>query len=178
VGVTLDVRCRLAAAAGQEVSLKLFPVSSVPLRDSGQIELAMAIAGAADRSWRARFEVPTGPGPLHAADVVLDRPDEVVHVEIERRIVDFQAQWRSIELKRASHASRESRPVRVVVAVPDTASMRTRIQENADLVARVLPLRSRALWRAIRTGSSIGGDGLLLVRRGGVLTRPGIHHAS
>lgn len=31
-GLSLEVRCRLAAAAGHELSLKLFPVSSVPAR--------------------------------------------------------------------------------------------------------------------------------------------------
>jgi transcriptional regulator with XRE-family HTH domain len=166
IGLSLQLRCRLAAAAGHELSLKLFPVSSIPLRDSGQLRLALAIAAAADQSWRCRFEVPTGPGPLQAADVVLDRADEVVLIEIERGLVDFQAQWRAAELKRASLAERESRPVRLVIAVPETRAMRDFLIQHSELTDRVLPIASRAIWRGLRQGLPIGGDGLLRVRAG------------
>lgn len=163
-GLSLEIPCRLASAAGHELSLKLFPVSSVPLRDSGQLGIAMAISAAADSSWRCRFEVPIGPGPGQAADVVLDRADEVLMIEIERGIADFQAQWRAAQLKRTSLASRESRPARLVLAVPDTHTMRDRLNENSELTRRVLPMGSRAIWRALRQGLTLGGDGLLLVR--------------
>jgi hypothetical protein len=146
------------------MSLKLFPVSSVPLRDSGQVGIAMAISGAADLSWRCRLESPTGRGPHQAADMLLDRADEVVVIEIERGIVDFQAQWRAAELKRSSLASHDNRPVRLVFAVPDTESMRRRLNENAELTRRVLPIGSRAIWRALRRGMRVDGDGLLRVR--------------
>jgi hypothetical protein len=96
--------------------------------------------------------------------MVLDRADEVVVIEIERGIVDFQAQWRTAELKRSSLASRENRPVRLVFAVPDTEAMRRRLNENAELTRRVLPIGSRAIWRALRRGMRVDGDGLLRVR--------------
>jgi transcriptional regulator with XRE-family HTH domain len=164
IGQSLEVRCRLAAGAGHEMSLKLFPVSSIPLRDSGQVGIAIAISTAADSSWRCRFESPTGPGAFQAADMVLDRADEVVVIEIERAVVDFQAQWRAAELKRSSLASSESRPVRLVIAVPDTEAMRRRLSENRELIRRVVPIGSRAIWRALRQGIRVGGDGLLRVR--------------
>lgn len=132
----------------------------------------MAISAAADSSWRCRFELPTGPGPLQAADMVLDRADEVVVIEIERGMVDFQAQWRAAELKRSSLASRESRPVRLVLAVPDTMAMRGRLNENSELASRVLPIASRAIWRALRQGLRLGGDGLLRVRAASAATQP------
>jgi transcriptional regulator with XRE-family HTH domain len=163
-GLSLEFRCRLASAAGHELSLKLFPVSSVPLRDSGQLGIAMAISAAADSSWRCRFEVPTGPGPMQAADVVLDRADEVLLIEIERGLVDFQAQLRAAELKRSSLSGREARPVRLALAVPDTRVMRDRLSENSELTRRILPIGSRAVWRGLRQGLPIGGDGLLRVR--------------
>jgi transcriptional regulator with XRE-family HTH domain len=164
IGLSLQVRCRLAAAAGHELSLKLFPVSSVPLRDSGQLRMALAIYAAADRSWRCRFEVPTGPGPLQAADVVLDRADEVVMIEIERGMVDFQAQWRAAELKRSSLAGSESRPVRLVMAVPATRATHDFLGRYSALARQVLPMGSRAIWRGLRQGQRVGGDGLLRVR--------------
>jgi transcriptional regulator with XRE-family HTH domain len=163
IGLSLELRCRLVAAAGHELSLKLYPVRSVRLRDSGQLGIAQVIAAVADVTWRCRLEVLTGPGPFRAADLVLDRPDEVVMIEIERGLVDFQAQLRAAEVKRASLATRESRPVRLVIAVPETRSMRERLNQNAELIGRVLSISSAAIWRALRQGSPIGGDGLLRV---------------
>ena len=70
------------------------------LRDSGQLALAQTIAAAAHPSWRARLEVPVAPGDPRAADLVLTGPTEIIHIEIERALVDFQAQLRSAQLKR------------------------------------------------------------------------------
>ncbi|HEX5579213.1 MAG TPA: helix-turn-helix domain-containing protein [Candidatus Limnocylindria bacterium] len=163
-GLSLAMRCRLAAATGHELALRLHPVSSIPLRDSGQLKVAQAIADDAADSWRSRFEVPTGPGPMQAADMLLEGVEEVVHVEIERALVDFQAQLRAAEIKRASLAARESRPVRLVIAMPATPAARRLIAQHAGVIKRALPVSSRSIWLAIRGGRPVGGDGLLLVR--------------
>jgi hypothetical protein len=42
--------------------------------------------------------------------------------------------------------------------------MRDRLNENSELTRRVLPIGSRAIWRGLRQGSQIGGDGLLRLR--------------
>lgn len=157
-GLSLAVRCRMAAATGHELALKLYPTSSIPLRDSGQLRIAQRIAEAASR-WRIRFEAPTGPGPMRAADMLLESADEVVHVEIERALVDFQAQLRAAEIKRASLASTDRRPVRLVIAVPATAAARRVINEHAGVIERALPVSSRSIWLAIRTGGPVGADG-------------------
>lgn len=162
--VSLDIRCRLAAACGHEVSLRLFPVATVPLRDSGQLTLATAIAASAHAVWLTRLEAPTGPGSLQAADLLLERPDEVLDIEVERTFADVQAQLRSDSLKRASIADRDSRPVRLVIAVPDTRSARERLAPHAALIERAFPVPSRQIWRAIRHGTPCGGDGILFVR--------------
>jgi len=161
---SLDVRCRLAAACGRELALRLFPVSSVPLRDSGQLTLASAISAAAHPSWLARLEVPTGPGAFQAADLVLERPEELLDIEIERTLVDVQAQLRAAGLKRASLAEREPRPVRLVIAVPDTNATRARLASHASLIERAFPVQSRHIWRAIRHGLPCGADGVMFVR--------------
>jgi hypothetical protein len=96
---------------------------------------------------------------------VLDSADEVLHIEVERSPVDLQAQIRAAQLKREMLAGRDRRPVRLVVALPVTSSNRQRLREVADLVARTLPLSSRRIWLAIRTGAELGGDGVLLVPR-------------
>jgi transcriptional regulator with XRE-family HTH domain len=120
VDVSLEARCRLAAACGHELGWRLYPVATVRLRDSGQLALAQVIVAAAHPSWRAGLEVPVAPGDARAADLVLTSVKGIIHVEIERALVDLQAQLRSAQLKRDALAAREGRPIRLVIAVPDT----------------------------------------------------------
>ena len=162
--VSLEVRCRLAAACGHELGWRLYPVATVRLRDSGQLVLAQTIVGAAHANWRARLEVPVAPGDARAADLVLVSPAEVIHIEIERALVDFQAQVRSAQLKRQAIADQEQRPVRLLIAVPDTRTSRARLAPFRELISRTLPVRSALVWRAIRSGEPLGEDGILFVR--------------
>jgi transcriptional regulator with XRE-family HTH domain len=60
--LSLDARCRLAAACGHELGWRFYPVATVRLRDSGQLALAQAITAEAHPGWRARLEVPIAPG--------------------------------------------------------------------------------------------------------------------
>lgn len=171
VGVTLKARCQMAAACGYEVGLKLFPVATVSLRDSGQLGIATGLVGLLHPNWQPRLEVPVGPGDLRAADMLLSHPDEVIHLEIERGIVDFQAQLRAAQVKREMFAALDSRPVRLVLAVPDTQGMRSRLDALGALLIRSLPLDTRRILGALRSGQPVGGDGLIIVREGR-LTQP------
>jgi hypothetical protein len=162
--VSLDARCRLAAACGHELGWRLYPVATVRLRDSGQLALAQVISRAAHLSWRARLEVPVAAGDARAADLLLTGPSEVLHIEIERSLVDLQAQLRSAQLKREALAEGEQRPVRLVIAVPDTPAMRRRLAPFEPLLAQALPASSRDIWRAIRAGEPLNEDGILFVR--------------
>lgn len=162
--ISLDVRCRLAAACGHELGWRLYPVATVRLRDSGQLGIAQAIVAAAHRNWQARLEVAVAPGDLRAADLLLATAGEILHVEIERALVDLQAQLRAAQLKRQALAERENRPIRLVLAVPDTRSTRARLAPFAELIARTLPASSSATWRALRSGEPLGVDGILFVR--------------
>jgi transcriptional regulator with XRE-family HTH domain len=169
---SLEAACRAAAACGQELSIRLFPVGAVPLRDSGQLEIAESIMEVS-RSWQVRLEVPVGDGSRRAHDLVMSLPEEVVAIEIERRIVDLQAQLRAAQLKRDILGEREDRPVRLVMCVLDTPAMRQMVREHATLVSGILPVRSRAIWLSIRTGRPTGGDGILFARpRGAMPPRP------
>jgi transcriptional regulator with XRE-family HTH domain len=162
--ISLEARCRLAAACGHELGWRLHPVATVRLRDSGQMSLAQAIVAAAHPSWQARLEVPIGPGNPRAADLLLVGPKEIIHIEIERALVDFQAQLRSAHLKREALAANEARPIRLVIAVPDTRSSRVRLEPFARLITQALPAPSRDIGRAIRTGEPLLADGILFVR--------------
>jgi transcriptional regulator with XRE-family HTH domain len=162
--VSLTARCRLAAACGHELGWRLYPVATVRLRDSGQLALAQVITAAAHPSWSARLEVPVAAGDARAADLVLTNAREIIHIEIERALVDFQAQLRSAQLKRDALAARAQGPVRLVIAVPDTKATRVRLSPFQQLIAQTLAAPSRQIWRAIRTGEPLNGDGILFVR--------------
>lgn len=162
--LSLDARCRLASACGHEIGWRLYPVATVRMRDSGQLGIAQAIVSAAHPTWRPQLEVPVAQGDLRAADLLLLGADEIIHVEIERALVDFQAQLRSAQLKREALAAAEERPIRLVLAVPDTRTSRARLAPFAELIARTLPVRSTRAWRAVRSGEPLGGDGILFVR--------------
>lgn len=164
VDISLGARCRLAAACGHELGWRLYPVATVRLRDSGQLALALAIVEAARSTWRPRLEVPVAAGDPRAADLVLTGPTEIIHVEIERALVDFQAQLRSAQLKRELMASQDQRPMRLVIAVPDTVTSRSRLAPFAQLIAHTMPAPSRAIWRAVRGGEPLKSDGILFVR--------------
>jgi transcriptional regulator with XRE-family HTH domain len=163
-GIGLHVRCRLVAAAGHELGWKLYPVRGVSLRDSGQLLLAQAILSGLSKQLTARLEVPIAAGDLRAADMLITSPTEQIHVEIERSLFDLQAQLRSAQLKRDSLAQSDRLPVRLVIAVPDSARARAVAARLPEIVRAAFPIPSRQVASALRTGASLGGDGLLFVR--------------
>lgn len=162
--VSLEARCRLAAASGYELGWRLHPVASVSLRDSGQLAIVRAIVLAAHPNWKAEIERPVSPGSLRAADLVLSLPHELVHIEVERALVDAQAQVRAAQVKRAELARADPRPIRLVIALPETRLSRRRLAPISDLIGHTLPMRSRDIWHAIRRGAPVGADGILFVR--------------
>ena len=162
--LSLEQRCRLTAAVGHELGWSLYPVATVRLRDSGQLAIAETIIASAHGSWRAQLELPVAPDDRRAADLVLSGPEELVHIEIERTLVDFQAQLRSAQLKRRSLAEQHRRPVRLVIAVADSTGNRSRLAAAGPVIASALPMRSRRVRASITSGEPLGGDGLLFVR--------------
>jgi transcriptional regulator with XRE-family HTH domain len=161
---SLAVRCRLAAACGHELGWRLFPVAAVRLRDSGQLGLAQAIAAQAHPSWQIHLEAPVAPGDPRAADLLLVGPAQIIHLEIERALVDLQAQLRAAQLKREALSALHRRPVRLVIAVPDSRTTRARLAPHSELLARTMRQPSRTVWQAIRSGQPLEADGILFVR--------------
>jgi hypothetical protein len=154
----------MTAATGHELGWKLHPVASVRLRDSGQLGLAQVIVAAAHPTWTPKLETPVAPGDLRAADLLLNGVGGTIHIEIERVLVDVQAQLRSGQVKREVLARWLGRPVQFLLAVPDTRANRDRMAPFTDLLARTLPVSSREAWNVIRTGAPMVGDGILFVR--------------
>jgi len=168
VDASLEVLASLSSAVGCQLAVRLYPADGVRLRDSGQLELARFVCAQADPRWRARFEVPIGrPPDRRAGDIVLDQAAEAILLEIETRLSDFQAQLRSAQLKRASLSEHLVSPVRLVIALRDTSGNRRLVAAHSDVVRQALPLNAARVWRSIRGGTPLGGDGLIWLR-----TRP------
>jgi hypothetical protein len=121
------------------------------------------IVAQAHASWHVRLEHPVAPGDRRAADLILEGHDEILHIEVERALVDLQAQLRAAQLKRAALAQQFGRPVRLILAVPGTRRSRSVLAGLRPVIAPALPRSSLAVWRSIRTGQAVNGDGLLLL---------------
>jgi transcriptional regulator with XRE-family HTH domain len=162
----LDAMIRLTDAVGHRFYFSIVPGDGVRLRDSGQLTYAEVVRAEAHASWRFRFEAPVAPPPdRRAADVVFERPEEVNMLEIELALLDFQAQLRSAQLKRAALCDLLGRPVNLLIGVPDSANARRRMLPHTELIRSALPVSSRHAWSSIRAGEPVGGDALLWIRR-------------
>lgn len=160
--VQLSTVCRVAAPLGLKVWAKAFPVRTASLRDTGQLATATYLKSLANESFRAGLEVGIDNG--RSIDTVMFGAVEILAIEIERLIVDFQAQYRAAVAKRDELAASHGRPVRLVIVVEDTRRNRATIAEHAALIRSALPAGSRDVLRTLRTGEPLGRDGLLWVR--------------
>ena len=68
------------------------------------------------------------------------------------------------QLKRESLAAREEKPIRLVIAVPDTRTSRARLKPFAALLTQTMPAASHDVWKAIRDAEPLSSDGILFVR--------------
>ena len=118
-GLALDTMCALADAVGLDLVLRVYPGRGPSLRDTGQLTLAEMLVRQLDERWRPTLELAVGPHG-ESIDLVLFGADEILAVEIERTVVDFQAQFRRADSKRGMLGAGHRRPVRLVLAVEDT----------------------------------------------------------
>jgi transcriptional regulator with XRE-family HTH domain len=160
--VAMDTACRIASAVGLKVWAKAFPAAEPTLRDTGQLRIANYLRELAHAAYSVTLELRLANG--RSADEVFFGPHEIVHAEIERRLADWQGQYRPAVAKRVELASRHQRPVRLVIVVEDTERNRRVAREHAALIESTLPAGSREVMRALRTGKPIGRDGILWVR--------------
>lgn len=171
----IETLCRVTAALALDLNVRTFPSTQVRLRDEQQLARIGFITARASRLWHPQIEARVTPEPsdARAIDLVLASAVEVVAVEVEGDLADFQGQLRPDLAKRDLLAARESRPVRLVLAIPDTRRLRGIIREHESLVARVLPASSRQIWASIRSGRPVGADGLLWLPSAAGMVSPG-----
>ena len=162
-GVQLDTLAAVCAAVGLDLVASAYPGATPRLRDSGQLQVAEDLRTQAHATWRPMLEVPAGEHGK-SADLVLIGPDEILHVEIERNIVDFQAQYRAAAAKREYLAARDARPVRLVMVISDARLNRSAVAPHEELIRVALPAGTRGVLSSLRTGKPLGRDGLLWYR--------------
>ena len=164
VGVQLDTAVAVGTAVGVDVVLRAYPGPTPRLRDSGQLTIAQQLMAIAHPQLRGQLEVPAGEFG-RSADLLFLGPDEILHIEIERLAVDYQAQYRAALAKRDHLASLHARPVRLILAFEDSPRNRAALRPHLDLIQSQLPAGSRQILASLRSGRPLGTDGLLWVRR-------------
>lgn len=174
---SLEVLAALAEAGGGKLVVRIVPGDGVSLRDSGQLEIVQLISTECHDRWRRTVEMPVGEAPdRRAADLVVQVPEEVNLIEVERAWVDHQAQYRNLQLKRTALSQQLGRPVNLIIALVDTERSRRALTGFETIIRETLPVPSRRVWASLRSGTPIGGDGILWVRpadlRSGRLRRP------
>jgi transcriptional regulator with XRE-family HTH domain len=161
---------RLCLSVGLDFSPRAFPADGVLIRDERQTKLVGLLVDSAHQSYHASVEMRVGADPRdqRAIDLVLASAVEVWATEVERDIADLQMQLRGDLLKRDLLQQRESRPVRFVLALPRTRRLREIVRANESVLRAALPLSSRQVWSALRSGRPLGADGLLWLPPTGV----------
>ena len=162
---SIETLASLAEASGGRLVVRVVPGNGVSLRDSGQLEIVRLIIGECHRRWKHTIEAPIGSPPdLRAADLLSELPEEVDMIEVERGWIDHQAQYRELQLKRTALSERIGRTVNLVICLVDTERSRRAMAGLDHIVRETLPVPSRRIWSSLRTGTPIGGDGILWIR--------------
>jgi transcriptional regulator with XRE-family HTH domain len=162
-GISIGVLAAVAGAVGLDLVLRAYPTRGAVLRDVRHARLLDAVRSIASRRWSVRMEVSAGEFG-RSADMVLYGAVEVIHLELDRLALDFQAQFRSASRKRDFLSEASDRPVRLVLAIEDTRRNRTAMLPHRLLIQSQLPAGSREILGSIRSGNALGRDGLLWVR--------------
>lgn len=162
--ITFLTVCAVGEAVGLDVVVRGYPGTGPRLRDTGQLEIANLLIAVLHGTWRSVVELQVGPHG-EAIDLVCFGASEILAIEIERLLVDWQAQLRRADAKRAALAAQHQRPVRLVVAVEDMPRNRRALEPHLEVVRSTFPAGSREVLRALRSGSELGSDALLWVRR-------------
>jgi transcriptional regulator with XRE-family HTH domain len=172
IGISVVTLASVLAAVGLDLVLQAYPGGGMQLRDARHAEIAELLMSFVSPRLRSIAEVSAGDHG-QSADLVLVGADEVIHLEIERRLIDLQAQLRSALRKREFLASSYRRPTRLVLVIEDTVQNRQRLAAHQSFVRSQLPAKSREVIRSIRSGEPLGRDGLLWFRRRSARRRRG-----
>lgn len=157
--VGIDRLCRLAAAAGLTVSLRLFPDGD-PVRDAGQVRLLDRLRDRVPSAVRWRQEVSLfGRDDPRAWDAVIDGTGCADAVEAETRFVDTQATERRIALKLRDDAS----VTHVILLLADTRLNRNTLAAVRESLRATYPVDGRVALARIAEGRCPSGNAIVVL---------------
>ena len=149
---------RLAQVLGLEIWMRSYP-SGAPVRDTAHLKLLARLRAVTHPAfdWQLESPIPI-PGDLRAFDAVLRVPPVGIGVTAETHLTDIQALLRRERLK-----MRDARLDRLILLAGATLANRRALLVAGPALRAELPLDSRAILRALRSGVDPGGDGILLL---------------
>jgi transcriptional regulator with XRE-family HTH domain len=157
--VTIEQVCRLSAAVGLAVSLRLYPDGD-PIRDAAQVRLLERLRARTGGNVRWRTEVPLrGRDDSRAWDAVVDGTGCVDGIEAETRLSDLQATERRIMLKLRDDASVQH----VFMLVADTRANRAALAVGRESLRGNFPLDTREVIASLASGRCPGANGLIIL---------------
>ena len=147
--VTLATLTGATEAVGLDLVCQTYPGRGPSLRDSGQLGIAERLRSLASPMWLVSLEELAGEHG-EAIDMVFRGPSEVLAVEIERLMLDWQGQYRRASIKRVWLAEHTALPVRLVFVIEDISAQSSHDDEShgpdqdghADRFARRVRARS------------------------------------
>ncbi|MEA2536895.1 MAG: hypothetical protein QOF11_1129 [Chloroflexota bacterium] len=149
------------AVVGLDLSVRAYPAGD-PIRDRAQLALLERFRSRLHPNLRWRAEVPLPlEGDLRAWDgEVAGRtaPPWRLRVEAETNLADGQALTRRLQLK-----VRDDPEGLVVLLVSDTRANRRAIATMRSGLDQWLPLRTREVLAALRSGRNPGGGGVVVL---------------
>jgi transcriptional regulator with XRE-family HTH domain len=174
---SLAVLCRISAALGADLSLRVYPTSGPPIRDRIQARMVEAFLSILPPDWERHVEVPVSRPVRGVIDVVIARPvaGRVVSVEAHSELRRLEQQLRWAAEKSAALPSSAvwpalnvgDRPLTTsrIMLLRSTAATRRLVRSFAATVAAAYPPDPADLLAALRDPSRAWpGNGVLWAR--------------
>ena len=154
-GTSIETWVAIGMALDRPIAIGFSREIVEPLRDAGHLaadELLLRLATAG--GWTARVEAPSRPDePRHATDVVLERPNATVLIEIWNRLDDLGGALRSTDRKLAESSARGGAVASCWILV-DTEANRAIVRSYPAILRTRFDAPSAAWLRSITTGGS------------------------
>lgn len=179
--VSARTRARAVSATGGDFRISVYPGGAPLIHDAAHAAIVEAVLCVCGPGWRPTLESPVpGPGrrstdirldrldPLGRADRLdgLDRPGDIVLMEIETRVRAFEAIIRACAEKRAAVAdtlrAAAGQRIHVVLVLPPTRHHRALVSAHPGIVAAAFPASHDSLALALANPEiPWPGDGIL-----------------
>lgn len=152
-----DILAACCGAVGLELAIRVYPAGDA-IRDRAHARLLERFRRELHATLRWRTEVPfPAPGDPRSWDALTGTADWRIGVEAETVVDDTQALDRKLALKR-----RDGNVDHIILVAADTPRNR-RALAAAPAAFADLPLRSRAILRALRVGENPGASGIVVL---------------